>query len=146
MAGIVYVVRTHVIMKIHIATAIMIIAFTWLLDIPLEQLLWVMAAIFFVMAMETVNTAVERTVDLVTTGYHPVAKLAKDIAAGAVLFSAVFATLTGIAVFGEPLLALAGLTLPISMRNLLLLLIFVFITIIGIAFLKYKRGNQSDGK
>ncbi|MCL2215954.1 MAG: diacylglycerol kinase family protein [Defluviitaleaceae bacterium] len=49
-------------------------------------------AIFFVLSMELVNTAVEAIVDLVTGGKpHPLAKIAKDAAAGAVLLAAVFA-------------------------------------------------------
>ena len=53
-------------------------------------------AIFFVLAMELVNTAVEAIVDLVTGGRaHPLAKIAKDAAAGAVLLASIFALVVG---------------------------------------------------
>jgi len=54
-------------------------------------------SIFFVMAMELVNTAVEALVDMYCRGkHHPLAKLAKDAAAGAVLLAAVQALAVGI--------------------------------------------------
>lgn len=52
-----------------------------------------------VICLEMVNTAVERTVDLVTSEYHIYAKIAKDIAAGAVLVAAIFATIIGGIIF-----------------------------------------------
>ena len=52
-----------------------------------------------VICLEMVNTAIERTVDLVTVEYHLYAKIAKDIAAGAVLVAAIFATIIGGIIF-----------------------------------------------
>lgn len=66
-----------------------------------EALLFVLVgfAIFFVLAMELVNTAVEATVDLATGGkHHPLAKIAKDAAAGAVLLASVFSLIVAAAV------------------------------------------------
>ena len=52
-----------------------------------------------VICLEMVNTAIERTVDLVTVEYHLYAKIAKDIAAGAVLVAAIFAIVIGGIIF-----------------------------------------------
>ena len=52
-----------------------------------------------VICLEMVNTAIERTVDLVTSEYHLYAKIAKDIAAGAVLVAAIFAIVIGGIIF-----------------------------------------------
>ena len=52
-----------------------------------------------VICLEMVNTAIERTVDLVTSEYHLYAKIAKDVAAGAVLVAAIFATIIGGIIF-----------------------------------------------
>ena len=49
-----------------------------------------------VISLELVNTAIEHTVDLVTTERHPLAKAAKDIAAGSVLFFSIMAVISGI--------------------------------------------------
>jgi diacylglycerol kinase (ATP) len=46
------------------------------------------------------NTALERLTDLVSPGFHPLAGMAKDIAAGAVLLAAVGAVLVGVILFG----------------------------------------------
>ena len=58
------------------------------------------------MSLELVNTAVEATVDLATKVYDPLAKKAKDAAAGAVLIAAIFAAIIGLWIFVPKLLAL----------------------------------------
>lgn len=66
-----------------------------------EALLFVLVAfaIFFVLAMELINTAIEAVIDLSAGGKkHPLAKIAKDAAAGAVLMAAAFAVIVGLAV------------------------------------------------
>ncbi|MCL2456747.1 MAG: diacylglycerol kinase family protein [Defluviitaleaceae bacterium] len=66
-----------------------------------DALLFVLVAfaIFFVLAMELINTAVEAVVDLTSAGKtHPLAKIAKDAAAGAVLLASVFALIVAFAV------------------------------------------------
>jgi len=62
-----------------------------------------------VLSLELVNTAVEAVVDLVSPQPHPLAKVAKDAAAGAVLLAAAFAVLVGVAVILPPLLRKVGL-------------------------------------
>lgn len=58
-----------------------------------------------VLALELLNSAVESVVDLVSPGYHPLAKRAKDAGAGAVLVAAVAAVIVGLLVLGPPLWA-----------------------------------------
>ena len=69
---------------------------------------WLTCLILFalVMSLELVNTAVEATVDLATKVYDPLAKKAKDAAAGAVLIAAIFAAIIGLWIFVPKLLAL----------------------------------------
>jgi len=57
-------------------------------------------ALGLIWAAEGLNTALERLTDLVSPGYHPLAGMAKDIAAGAVLLAAVAAVLVGAVIFG----------------------------------------------
>ncbi len=70
-------------------------------DVSRTQFALLFLANALVVAAELINTAVERTVDLVTDTYRENAKIAKDTAAGAVLCCAVFAVATGIAVLGQ---------------------------------------------
>lgn len=62
---------------------------------------WCICMVLFglVMALEHVNTAVEAVVDMVTEEYHPLAKVAKDTAAGAVLIAAIMAAIAGGIIF-----------------------------------------------
>ena len=62
-----------------------------------------------IMALELVNTAVEAVVDLVTEERKPLAKIAKDTAAGAVLIAAIMATIAGIIIFLPKGLTFLGL-------------------------------------
>lgn len=67
------------------------------------ELVLVIFTIVFVMVTEMVNTAIEATVDLVTEEYHPKAKIAKDVAAGAVVLSTVNAIVVAYFLFFEKL-------------------------------------------
>lgn len=91
-------------MQIHGVAAVLALFLVWWLDIPWSDVLLVFFSIGLVISLELVNTAVEATVDLITTEHHPKAKLAKDAAAGAVLVAAVVSVSVGLLVFGQPLL------------------------------------------
>ena len=62
-----------------------------------------------VLAAELFNTALEAALDRVSTDHHPLAKVGKDTAAGAVLISALGAVIVGLLIFGPRLLALIAL-------------------------------------
>ena len=72
---------------------------------------WMICFILFglILALELVNTAIEATVDLCTEERRPLAKKAKDAAAGAVLIAAVFAAIIGVMIFIPRLLGVFGL-------------------------------------
>lgn len=61
-----------------------------------------------VITLEMVNTAIEYIVDLVSPSYHELAKKAKDVAAGAVLFAALFAAAVGLVIFIPHIIVLIG--------------------------------------
>lgn len=86
-------------MKIHcLAVAAVVIAGT---IVKLSAMEWCICLLLFalVISLELVNTAVEAVVDLVTEEKKPLAKIAKDTAAGAVLFSAIIAVIVGLIIF-----------------------------------------------
>lgn len=91
-------------MRIHIAVAVYMfscLAFFDFFILSRAELAVLILMCAVVMAAEVFNTAVERTVDLVTSDYHKLAEKAKDAAAGAVLVLAVFAVAVGIAIMGR---------------------------------------------
>jgi diacylglycerol kinase (ATP) len=60
-------------------------------------------ALSLIWAAEGMNTALERLTDLVSPGFHPLAGMAKDIAAGAVLLASIGAAVVGVIIFGPRL-------------------------------------------
>ncbi len=89
LSGIRQVSMTQPNMKIHLTAALLvIIVCVSLLHMPALELAIVILAIFMVLAAEMFNTALEAAVDLTTTRRHPLAKVTKDAAAGAVLLTA----------------------------------------------------------
>ena len=86
-------------MKIHIAIMILVIIFGIMLKI--SKMEWIICIILFglVISMKLINTAIENTVDLVTKEKNEQAKIAKDVAAGAVLVSAIASAIIGLIIF-----------------------------------------------
>ncbi|MGH2486845.1 MAG: diacylglycerol kinase family protein, partial [Ktedonobacterales bacterium] len=86
--GIVYAVRTQRNMRVHIALAVVAIALGVALRISPVEFAMIFVAITGVFIAEMINTVAEACVDLATQTYHPLARVAQDVAAGAVLISA----------------------------------------------------------
>ena len=102
-AGVWYVVRSQRNARVHLAlTAVVLGLGTW---IGLSRTEWaiLVLVIGMVLATEWFNTAAEATVDLVTAQYHPLAKVAKDVAAAGVLLTALVAVVVGALILGVPL-------------------------------------------
>ncbi len=96
LAGIKALFLTEANAKIHLFAAVLVVATGFLLSFSWIEWITIIFAIAFVFVTEAINTAMEATVDLVTVDIHPLAKKAKDIAAGAVLMAVVAAILIGI--------------------------------------------------
>ena len=97
--GIIHVLRTQRNMRIHFAIAIGVLVAALAFDVSRLELIALLLAIAFVLIAEMVNTAIEAAVDVASTSFDPMAKLAKDIGAGAVLIAAVNAIAVGYLVF-----------------------------------------------
>jgi diacylglycerol kinase (ATP) len=97
--GVVHVLRTQRNMRIHFAIAVAVLVIAVVVGVSRVELILLLLSITFVLVSEMINTAIEGTIDAATTSFDPMAKLAKDIAAGAVLISAVNALAVGYLVF-----------------------------------------------
>jgi diacylglycerol kinase len=73
-----------------------------------HEWLWVVGCIAMVICLEMINSAIEKVCNLITTDYSPAIKTIKDIAAGAVLFSAIVAVIIGSIIFLPRVLSLLG--------------------------------------
>lgn len=85
--------------KVHYTVALIVLGCGLYFRISKVEFVLLFLTIAQVIALEMVNTAIERTVDLVTSDYHIYAKIAKDVAAGAVLVCAIIATIIGGIIF-----------------------------------------------
>jgi diacylglycerol kinase (ATP) len=97
--GLVHVLRTQRNMRVHFAVAVVVIILAVLVGVSRIELIALLISIAFVLVAEMVNTAIEGAIDASTTSFDPMAKLAKDIAAGAVLIASLNAVAVGYLVF-----------------------------------------------
>ena len=97
--GIIHVLRTQRNMRIHFAVAIAVITLALIVAVSKLELIALLISITFVLIAEMINSAIEGAIDVATTSFDPLAKLAKDIAAGAVLIATVNAIAIGYLVF-----------------------------------------------
>jgi diacylglycerol kinase (ATP) len=86
-------------MRIHFAVAVAVLVVALIVDVGKLELIALMLSIAFVLIAEMINSAVEGAIDVATTSFDPLAKLAKDTAAGAVLIATVNAVGVGYLVF-----------------------------------------------
>ncbi len=105
--GVVYAIRTQRNARIHMALAVLAIALGIYLHISAVEFAMIFVAITGVFIAEMFNTVAEACVDLATQEYNPLARIAKDVAAGAVLLNAMLSVVIAFFVFGPHLLALA---------------------------------------
>ena len=103
--GIVYTLRTQRNMRLHVAAALATLIAALILHVDRIGLVAVLFAVALVFVTELANTALEAAVDLATDTFDPLAKTAKDVAAGAVLVAAVNAVVVGFLVLFEPVRA-----------------------------------------
>jgi diacylglycerol kinase (ATP) len=97
--GIIHVLRTQRNMRIHFLVAVIVLVAAVAIDVSRLELIALLLAIAFVFIAEMINSAIEQAIDVATTSFDPLAKLAKDIAAGAVLIATVNAVAIGYLVF-----------------------------------------------
>jgi diacylglycerol kinase (ATP) len=97
--GVVHVLRTQRNMRIHFAIAVIVLGIAAAVEVTKLELIALLLAIAFVLIAEMINSAIEGAIDAATTSFDPMAKLAKDIAAGAVLIASANAVAIGYLVF-----------------------------------------------
>lgn len=106
--GLHYALRTQRNMRIHFVIALAVLAAAGLMRVGVLEIALLTLAISSVVVAETVNTAIEVLVDLVSPDYNPLAGTAKNLAAAAVVIATFFAIMVGILVFGPAVLRLVA--------------------------------------
>lgn len=106
--GIGYVTKSEKNFKREIVLGIIALILSYILKIDKIEFIIVLTMICLVLTAEIINTAVERTVDLVTKEYHELARIAKDVSAGSVLVTSIFSLIIGIIIFIPKIITLLG--------------------------------------
>jgi diacylglycerol kinase (ATP) len=101
--GLVYAVRTQRNVRFHVVAAAAVLVISLLVGVSKLELAILILAIMAVFVAEIFNTALEFAIDLVTREYHPLAKLAKDVSAGAVLVTSMAALAVGYLILADDL-------------------------------------------
>lgn len=134
--GIKYALDTQRNMKFHFCVAFLVLLAALLIHLPKTDILFILLAVTLMIVTELINTAVEKTVDLAMPDRHPLAKIAKDVAAASVLVSAGFAVIVGMIVFYEPIDHLLRNSrmqdTPVSAGTIWVLIALVVLTVIVI--------------
>ncbi|MUT66678.1 diacylglycerol kinase family protein [Paenibacillus sp. NEAU-GSW1] len=102
-SGIGHAIRTQRHMRYHLVAALAVCIVSAFLSLTLLEWAVLLLMMAVVISAEMINTAIEHTVNLVTGEKHPLAKAAKDTAAGAVLVAAIIAVIMGLLIIGPPL-------------------------------------------
>lgn len=149
--GLVYTFRTQRHMRFHLYVVLVVTLLGILFNMRLREMLILLFVISLVLVAEMFNSAIEATVDLVQPSYHPLAKFAKDIAAGAVLITTIIALVVGALIllgeqrWEEIKVSLTADTLgtPILARFILGALLLFVVVIVGKGL--GKRGQVLKG-
>src|SRR5688572_8226792 len=98
-AGVVYAFRTQRHMRVHLYTVVVIILIGFFMQLRLREMIVLLFMMSFVVVAEMFNSAIEAVVDLAEPKYHPLAKFAKDMAAGGVLVTTMTAIVVALLLF-----------------------------------------------
>lgn len=97
--GIKHTIKTQINIRIQLTIAVIMIIFGVIFKLSNVEWISLCFAIFLVVITEMINTGIEAVVDLYTTEFHPKAKIAKDVGAGAVVLAAINAIIIGYLLF-----------------------------------------------
>ena len=140
--GIIYTARTQKHMRRHFLSALLVLLAVLLLRVTALEFTILVISVCFVLCAELLNTSIEVVVDMVSPEFHPLAKTAKDVAAGGVLMAAFGALVMGYLILFRYIFpiykeALGVIGTPREMGIVVALLI----VIIAVVFLKALAGR-----
>lgn len=141
--GIIFVIGHERNMRIHIVASLYVAFFTAFYDFSKSEIAVLIITCALVMIFEILNTSIEVLVDKVSPQYSPLAKIAKDVAAGAVLISAIMAAAVGFVLFFDIEKFKLILKFFSDWSNLT---IFLGFSAIGVVFIRTGKQRNLKGK
>ena len=145
--GIIYAATTQRNIKIQLVLAVIIMVLCLFYGLETTEFLCLVFAVFMVIFAEMINTAIETVVDLFVDVYHPKAKIAKDVAAGAVVLSACNALIVGYFIFfkAENLKAISDSIFNNMVKSPLhLAFVAIILVIIGVIAIKASCSKKKE--
>lgn len=97
--GIWYCLRNERNYQIHGIAALLVFLCAWYYEVDRYQWYILLLTVMSVLVLEMINTAIELMIDLISPEFHPIAKIIKDISAGAVLIASIVAVVIGVFIF-----------------------------------------------
>lgn len=147
-SGLIYALKTQRNMKIHFSIGSIVIITSLFMDFSKVELIILFFTICLVIITEMINTAIESTVDLYTRSYHPLARIAKNVAAGTVLIAAVNSMIVAYVLFFNRLNPVAKIILHRVQQSpghlTFVSLVLVIVIVIGVKS-KYSEGSYMVG-
>ncbi|KRQ86648.1 Undecaprenol kinase [Caloramator mitchellensis] len=146
--GIVYAIKTQRNMRIHLLIATAVLFGSLFFDLSKIEILLLFLTVALVIILEMVNTAIEVTIDLNANYYHPLAKIAKNVAAGAVLIAALNSILVGYLIFYDKLKVLSNTVIfKIKQSDPTVVFICLLLVVIATVIIKafYGQGTPLRG-
>lgn len=146
--GIIDALKTERHMKVHAGMTFIVVILCILYGVTKQEIIALTVVISMVWMAELLNTAVENSIDIVCKAYHPLAKKAKDVAAGAVLVTSVNAAVVGYLVFHDKLKDKMQLTFDVFKRSYQHSLVMIMaIIVISVFVIKsfFKKGTPLQG-
>lgn len=149
--GIIVAVKTERNMKIHYTAAVLVLFISLFFDFSKLEFLFLVFAIVLVIITELINTAIEKTIDMVSPEYNRLAEISKDMAAGAVLVAALNSLVVAYVLFFDRLDALGTSIIfrinnsPMHLTVVAILLVLVLTLGLKAFFRKYSPGSHLQG-
>ena len=146
--GIIYAIKTQRNMRIHFIIAVIVLFSSIFFNLSKMEILVLLITIALVIIAEMINTSIEATIDLITDKYHELAKIAKNVAAGAVLVSAVNSIIVAYIIFFDKLDNVSSIWID-KVRDMPIHITFIsllIVTILSIGMKAYfKNGTPLKG-
>lgn len=102
-SGIVAAMKLEKSLRVHYIAAITVIIMSTFFNLTRVEFMILLLTVVLVVVLEMINTAIEKTVDMITIEYHPLARVIKDVSAGAVLIASLNAVIVGYLLFFDRL-------------------------------------------
>ena len=135
--GILYTFKSERNMKIHYCVAVAVLIISLFFDLTKVEMLLLTFAISLVVISEMFNTAIEKTIDMITEEYNPLAKIAKDVAAGGVLIATLNSVVVGYILFYDKLTEISqSLLYTIRKSEIHVTLICIVLVLIAVVVVK----------